>query len=281
MKNRLSTRSSAGSGSVYPDARGFWVAAVSIGPRNARKRRKQFAKSEAEAWELLRRMNAEPMSVAQLADGKISVETFLDAWLDEVIRPTVRPKTHATYESVLRTHAYPKIGTLRLDRVRHEHCRQLFIDLEREGVGPRLRQVTHLRLTTAFGSAVGRAFTTNPMADVPRPRVARRSMSVWSAEQARTFLAAIAGDPLAAMYRLVLSVGLRRGEALALRWEDVDLKAGRLHVRHTLTDEGELAEPKTPGSRRPIELPGRSVTAVARASSATSSRRLPGVKRVS
>lgn len=87
-------------------------------------------------------------------------------------------------------------------------------------------------------------------------------MKVWNQDEARAFLDATGGDELAPLYRLALSIGLRRGELLALQWSDVDLKAGRLSVHHTLTNSGELVEPKTSGSRRPIELPGKALGAL-------------------
>jgi integrase len=71
-----------------------------------------------------------------------------------------------------------------------------------------------------------------------------------------TFLHAIEGDRLRALYVSAIGLGLRQGELLALRWQDVDLESGRLNVRHSLTlDTRQLVEPKTDKSRRSLRLP--------------------------
>jgi integrase len=261
MKKKRSKRSKSGAGSVYPEG-DYWVAAISVGSRTNRRRRKVKVDSEAAAWEQLAKLKAERPGLAVLSEPAVTVRTYLSAWLECVVRPAVRATTFETYESVVRTHVYPGIGSLRLDRVRTEHLRNLFADLERAGVGGRLREVAWLRLKSAFVFAVGRAIAISPMETIPRPRAKRRSMTVWNADEARAFLASTEQSDLAALYRLALSIGLRRGEMLGLQWSDVDLKAGRIGIRHTLTDEGELVEPKTSGSRRPIDLPRRAIEAL-------------------
>jgi integrase len=93
------------------------------------------------------------------------------------------------------------------------------------------------------------------------PKIVRH----FTVDQARTFLAAIRDERLAALYILTLSCGLRRGEVVALRWPDVDLDQGRLAVSHTLTKVRggwQLTEPKTDSSRRVIRLAGLAVDAL-------------------
>lgn len=83
-------------------------------------------------------------------------------------------------------------------------------------------------------------------------------MPAFDADQARRFLAAAALDRLHALYALLLSVGLRVGEALGLTWGDLDLKANSLHIRQQLSEvRGRLSltEPKTAAARRKIDLP--------------------------
>jgi integrase len=100
---------------------------------------------------------------------------------------------------------------------------------------------------------------------VKPPRIERAEVRPFTPEQARTFLRAIKGYRLEALYSVALSVGLRQGEALGLSWEDVDLEQGTLQVRQQLQHlrgEFSLVPPKTKGSRRTIELPAFSVRAL-------------------
>jgi integrase len=93
---------------------------------------------------------------------------------------------------------------------------------------------------------------------VSPPRAVRFEVRPLEPEQARSFLKAVSGDPLEALYTVALAVGLRQGELLGLRWEDVDLDAGVLHIRHGLQRiEGKLrlVEPKSARARRTIVMP--------------------------
>ena len=101
------------------------------------------------------------------------------------------------------------------------------------------------------------------LVDVPRPR--RSEVRPFSSEEARTLLEAIRGHHMEALYVLCLSVGLRQGEALGLRWEDVDLDGGTLHDRTALQRiDGayRLVEPKTNRSRRTLALPETAAAAL-------------------
>jgi integrase len=100
---------------------------------------------------------------------------------------------------------------------------------------------------------------------VKRPAVERQDAAYLTADEAHRLLDAIRGDRLEALFRLMLATGLRRGEALALHWSDIDLDGGALRVRWTLTRTSkglQLDEPKTEKSRRAVPLPGSAVDMV-------------------
>jgi integrase len=104
----------------------------------------------------------------------------------------------------------------------------------------------------------------NPAAVVRRPTVDRRGAAYLTVDEAQHLLEAIRGDRLDPLFRLMLATGLRRGEALGLHWADVNLDAGRLRVRWTLTRTSkglQLGEPKTDKSRRTVPLPRSTVLA--------------------
>jgi integrase len=127
---------------------------------------------------------------------------------------------------------------------------------------PSTVKAVHVVLHKAFGAAVKwERLAKNPVdkADPPRVAVEAADMQTWTADQLRQFLAfaAESGDRNHALWVLLATTGMRRGEALGLRWKDVDLDAGRLRVVQTvLSINGKIAvsEPKTARGRRPIAL---------------------------
>ena len=102
--------------------------------------------------------------------------------------------------------------------------------------------------------------TRNPADGADPPRVsgeASREMKTWDAGQLAPFLASTRGDRLQGLWHLLAMTGMRRGEALGLRWEDVDLEAGRISVRRALIPNGKVvvvSEPKTAQGRRVVAL---------------------------
>ena len=121
-------------------------------------------------------------------------------------------------------------------------------------------QIVHAVLRNALNEArrwklVGQ----NVAQEVDGPRLERHEIQPLTPTEAQVFPATVRGDRLEALYTVVLALGLRQGEALGLRWGDVDLEDGLVHVRHQLQrirGEITLVPLKTAGSRRTIALPG-------------------------
>jgi integrase len=177
------------------------------------------------------------------AEGaKLTVGAFLEGWLTEVARVTVRPRTYASYRYVVRLHLAPALGDLALAALSPADVQAFLNAKSTSGLSP--RTVGYLRgvLRGALGHAERTDLVTRNVARLARPpRIPRRRVSPLSVEQVRTFVAAIAGDRLEALYLVALGMGLRQGEILGLRWSDVDLVVGTLTVRHALARiEGRL-----------------------------------------
>jgi integrase len=105
----------------------------------------------------------------------------------------------------------------------------------------------------------------NPAENVERPKVRDVEMQWWSIGEARIFLAHVEGERLDVLWKLYLTTGMRRGEALGQKWGDVDLDAGRLAVRRTLVAVGGKAtwsEPKTAASCRVVSLDPGTIAAL-------------------
>ena len=188
-----------------------------------------------------------------------TVAAYLERWLQDVARPTVRSGTLVLYQGLVRRHIVPRIGQHRLERLTPAHVQGMLSELETKGASPRLREQAYNVLHRALDQALRwNLVLRNATAGVDRPRVPKKTMHVLSPEQAESLLVAARDDRLFALYVLALTTGMRQGEVLGLQWEDVDLRERSLSVRHTLLSDGgvlRLGEPKTASSRRRIELP--------------------------
>ena len=177
----------------------------------------------------------------------------------DAARPSIRPRTYITYESYIRIHLNPAIGHIRLQRLGPADVQRLLNAKLAAGLSP--RTVHHIRavLRSALNQAVRWSLLArNPAALVDAPRVPQSETQVMGPGDARSFLLAVRGDRLEALFTLALAMGLRQGEALGLSWADVDLDRATLSVRYALQRIGgrlQLVEPKTRLSRRTLALP--------------------------
>jgi integrase len=184
---------------------------------------------------------------------------YLDDWLAETVRLSVRPKTFVSYRSIVRIHLIPALGHIRIDELRPLDVQAYLNAKAASGLAPRTVAYHRNILRQALGHAERIELVGRNLAKLARPpRIPRREVRPLSPDEARAFLGAISGDRLEALYLLAIGCGLRQGEILGLRWSDVDLDAGTVRVRAALQRvEGvfALVEPKSYTSRRLVPLP--------------------------
>ena len=203
---------------------------------------------------------AHEASAAQLPppDRTLTVSGWLDEWLITSVRPRLRRSTVASYSETCDRYIRPAIGRIQLSKLGPPDIARMLASLSaRADLSPTTVRYSYVVLRIALGRAVkaGRA-ARNAALFVDPPAKARHDLRPLSVGELGTFRSAIAGHPLEALFLTAIGTGLRQGELLALRWEDVDLQAGMLAVRHTLDREsGALADPKTERSRRTLKLP--------------------------
>lgn len=196
----------------------------------------------------------------------LTVARFLhERWLPD-IRTTVRATTHASYSSHVSRHIVPRIGSLPLRVVGPDVLNRLYADLLSGGraSGRGLSSTTvrriHATIHRAFRDAVRWGLLSeNPAArcDPPKERADHHEMRTWDRRQLAAFLEHVASDPLYPLWHLLAMTGLRRGEALGLRWSDVDLPRQTLVIRQTIVAVGyevELSRPKSARGRRVVAL---------------------------
>ncbi|MGA7911391.1 MAG: site-specific integrase [Candidatus Dormiibacterota bacterium] len=192
------------------------------------------------------------------ATGKRTVGMWMEAWLQDVAKPTVRPSTYRSYEGFVKQHINPVLGHIALEKLTAGDVRAMLNS--RAGLSP--RSVQHLRavLRTGLNVAIKDGLIPsqrNVAGDVKPPKVPRREMKTYDGDQAHALLRVVAGDPLEAVYVLALTTGMRQGEILGLRWRSVDLEAGTLRVDYALQRVAKvykLVEPKSENSRRVVPL---------------------------
>jgi integrase len=192
---------------------------------------------------------------------------FLDRWL-LAIRSNLRPTTIGAYEWAVNKHIKPRIGHVRLADVSTSRLNQFYGDLRAAGLGDRSVRYAHVTLRKALGDAQRwEDLDRNPAALAQAPGSgSKREMRTWGAEEMRTFLFAAREDRLAGAFTLIATTGLRRGELLGLRWQDLDLRAGWLQVVQSLTVvryKLMISQPKTERSRRMVALDPGTVQALA------------------
>ncbi len=195
-----------------------------------------------------------------------TVAAYLTRWLGDVVRPTVRPKTHHSYAQLVRLHLAPGLGHYRLAQLGPQHVQAFLNARQAAGLSPRTVQYLRAVLRRALGQALKWGLVArNIVTLTDPPRVRRPEVQPLGPEQARTFLATVRGDRLEALYAVAVALGLRQGEALGLRWQDVDLDAGTLRVAvalQWLDGAHQLVEPKSARSRRTLPLPPTVVAAL-------------------
>jgi len=251
-----------GEGSIYQRKDGRWSGSLSLG----RGKRKHFLGSTRAGVNkrLIAAMKARDDGLP-VVDERQTVGQFLTGWIADK-RASARPGTVRGYESKLRLHILPAVGTIALAKLTPQRLQSFFNEKLASGLAP--QTVHHLRaiLRAALADAVKWGLVGRNAADlVDPPRIPHEEFRPLTPAEAQALLDAVTGDRLEALYSVALALGLRQGEALGLRWQDVDLEAGTLRVSHSLQRFGkafQLVEPKTARSRRTLALPAIAAAAL-------------------
>lgn len=232
------------------------------------KRRYVSGRTKEEARKALREARANANAGLVFDAGKLALSEYLDRWLTDSVRDTVRQRTYERYESLVRVHIKPTIGRVQLKALTPAHVRALYREKLDSGLSPRTVNYIHVTLHKALSQAVGDGLVQRNAAQVKAPRPEKPEIKPLSPEQARKLIAAAyeAEDRYAALYVLALHTGLRKGELLGLRWEDLDLEATTptLQVRRTLSETrtGPKFELPKSGKGRSIKLSRKAAEAL-------------------
>ena len=267
-----SGRRANGEGTVYirrdgrPEAR-YTVATPSGSKRKTITGRKGQTKEDL-ATEMRRRLVAAEGRVFT-DEENLALGDYIDRWLRDSVRDTVRQRTYERYEQMVRVHVKPALGHVKLTKLHPGLIRGLYRERLDSGLAPRTVQYIHVTLRKALAQAVSDGLVARNATDgVKAPRPRKKEMNPLSGDQARAFLAAAreGSDRFEALYVLAVHTGMRRGELLGLQWDDVDLAAGTLQVRRSLAEArtGFRYEPPKNGRGRRILLSATATAALKR-----------------
>lgn len=234
------------------------------GAATARARYTVYGRTQAEVRDRLRALLTQIEAGMPLPDEQLTVGELLERYLRDVVPGRVAASTLDNYATLARLHLVPALGRSRLAKLTPMDVQVLLRSKLEAGYSASTVRALRKLLVQAIGQAERWGLVSrNVAALTDGPKLPASDGRSLTPAEARRLLDAVRGDRLEACWVLLLSLGLRRGEALGLSWDDVDLDAGLLRVRRQLKKEGSrvvLGEVKTAGSRRAVNLPAPVVT---------------------
>jgi integrase len=253
-------RRAKGEGSVYQRGDGLWIGALTVGyTANGRQKRKTVsAHTQKEALKNLRAAQRQVDEGLPPSNDTIVVSQLLERWLKHK-RRRLSPSTYDNYDWAVRVHLVPAIGRKRVAKLTTSDVDDLIALKEDEGLSPsavlRIRSV----LASALDQGIVWGFVPRNVARLSEPpkRVTKEGRTL-TPDQARRLLASVEGKRLETLYVLMITLGLRRGEVLGLKWSDLSTRKRTLSVERALKRENGklvLGDLKTKGSRRILNLP--------------------------
>ena len=201
-----------------------------------------------------------------MTPGKTTLAEYLEKWLKDYAFSNLSPKTAEGYESIIRQHVIPKLGSIPLSQLKPEHIQKYYSNLLSNGrcdgkgaLTPLTVRHHHMALHRALQMAVKWGLIIrNPSDAIDPPRYQRTEMHVMNEQNLHDFLEAAKSTPHYTLFYLALFTGMRRSELLALRWSDVDLLLSQLSITRTLhrLKNGDMVfrPPKTAKGRRIVSL---------------------------
>ena len=255
-----------------------WEVCLDRDPINGRRRQEWITvrgsrrDAEAKLTELLHKRN----TGTEVDPRRITVKDYLRRWLRDYAEVNVSPSTYERYEEMIEHHVIPALGAYRLRALRPAHIQKAYQDFEsaggrrRKGEPLQARTVKHIH--AVFRQALRFAvqwqlLANNPSDAAAPPRAERKEMRALNQEEAGRFLEEAGESPYYPVFFVLLQTGVRIGEALAFRWQDIDLGRATASIVRThrfFGGQGIVAgPPKTPRSRRLISLSPETVRVLA------------------
>ena len=277
----MAKRRPSGDGMVRKRKDGRWEGRVVIGysEKGLPRTKNVLARTKRECQAKLKELReaiAPPPS--ESIRSEMSFGEWLDFWYQNDSKPKLRPTTRLNYEGWIYNHLIPGLGDIQLNRLTQADLQQFFRTLKESGRknhvetrGPGLsdrsvrscRAVCQMALTKAVEEKL---IHRNPAAGCKLPPRSRKEMKVLTLEEIQRFLIQAKAEGMYELFLLELTTGMRRGELLALQWDDLDFAAGKLRIEKQVYPVGGelvISEPKTRAANRTVILPPAMVEVLA------------------
>jgi integrase len=251
----MAQRRGKGEGSIRQRIDGRWEARIDCGWVNGKRVRKSiFGRTRRDVANKLPKALQQAQQGTPFADERQTVERYLTRWLEHM-QTRIRSRTWAGYEATIRLHLVPQLGKTPLAKLTPGHVDAAFQQLQQNGTSA--NRIKYAR--TVLRAALNRArkwqlVSQNVAALVDPPRHRGKEIQPLTPEQARTLIDSVRDHRLGAIVSVATALGLRQGEALGVRWLDVDFDAGTLRVRQALERSGGDS-----AARRPLALERREI----------------------
>lgn len=265
-------RRSNGAGSIYRrKSDGKWVGSVTLDNGG---RKVFYGKTKKEVEDKVNEAVYEQRQGTLITAKDQTLAEYLAEWLEETVKPNRRPRTYERYECMIRLHILPILGKVKLQVLTPRHIKLLQSQGLKAGLSNTTVGAIHEMLHKALDDAWKLELVKRNVCDmVSPPRRQHKEFRPLDAAQSRKLLESTKGHPQETLFVLALATGMRRGELLGLKWQDIDLDNRVLYVRRALSrlptkmgkEKGDLyieADLKTKSSKRSIALASFAIEAL-------------------
>lgn len=267
MTEKKQKRRGHGEGSIYQRKDGRWVAEITL--ENG-KRKPMYGKTRKEVADRLNQALQEQKQGTLIDAPQQTVEAHLNQWLHMKHRE-LKGGTFAYYTYNVECHIIPELGHVKLQKLAPEHIQRLYTELLEE-LSPNTVRIIHTILKAALGVAVKwKKIASNPCLSVTPPRAVKKDIHYLTLDQAKRLIEVAKHHwMIAALIPVAIATGMRRGEMLALTWEDIDFEHKTITITKSLSYDDRdgtgkkyrVETPKTATSKRTLSLPDFAVEAL-------------------
>ena len=267
-------RRSNGEGTICKRGDGRWMGQVTLDTDSGYKRKTVYGKTQKEVKEKIARLKLDCQRGKLIETSNMPLEDWMQLWIANY-KPDLKVTTRESYELYINVHIKgSEIGKIPLNKLKTTDLQRFYnaklkceCKNQKQKLSPTTVRYINLIIKGALRQAVNNRMISENVTDgVVLPKKRKVEITPLTREEVIRFLEVAKGDRLYTLYLLEMMTGLRRGEILGLKWEDIDFKEGRIKVIHNLyrvnntdKDAGSkyklvLLTPKTESSKRSILL---------------------------